>query len=141
MSHLIRSLLNNRPHGPKALSLGLIRASIVACALLCAVTRTAPAIAGEKAAAVTDQAKSGDRKRPAGTNRSGTRTGKVRTLETITIEGEIAVPQVLFITARDYRRYRDGLGSKFRITTMGVARSVDLPTRLRIVTQHKEEEK
>ena len=68
-------------------------------------------------------------------------TPAVRTLDAITIEGEIAVPQVLFITSRDYPRYRDGLGLKFRMTTLDVARSVDLPTRLRIVAKHKEEGK
>ena len=66
----------------------------------------------------------------------------VRTLEDVNIEGEIAVPQVLFITSRDYPRYRDGMRLKFRMSTLEVARSVDLPTRLRIVakqTQYKEE--
>lgn len=63
----------------------------------------------------------------------------VRTLDAINIEGEIAVPQVLFITGRDVRRYRDGLEWKFRKNTLDVARSLDLPTRLRIVAKHKEE--
>lgn len=67
------------------------------------------------------------------------RTVAARTLDAINIEGEIAVPQVLFITARDFRRYRDGTGAKFRMTKLEVARSVDLPTRLRIVAQSKEE--
>ena len=58
-----------------------------------------------------------------------------RTLDAITIEGEIAVPQVLFITSRDYPRYRDGLGLKFRLNAIDVARSLDLPERLRIVSQ------
>jgi len=66
---------------------------------------------------------------------SDSRKKAVRTLEAITIEGEIAVPQVLFITSRDYRRYRDGLGSKFRMSTLDVARSVDRPTRLSIVAK------
>jgi len=58
-----------------------------------------------------------------------------RTLREIHIEGEIAVPQVLFITSRDYPRYRDGLGLQFRLRAIDVARSVDLPKRLRIVPQ------
>ena len=57
----------------------------------------------------------------------------VRTLETITIEGEIDVPQVLFITSRDYPRYRDGLGSTYRKNTLDVARSIVMPARLRIM--------
>lgn len=59
----------------------------------------------------------------------------MRTLQAITIEGEIAVPQVLFITSRDYPRYRDGLALKFRMSALDVARSADRPTRLRVVAQ------
>jgi len=61
------------------------------------------------------------------------RNSAVRTLEAITIEGEIAVPQVLFITSRDYRRFRDGLGATYRATALDVARAIDQPTRLRVV--------
>ncbi len=70
-------------------------------------------------------------------------TEAVRTLDAINIEGEIAVPQVLFITSRDYRRYRDGLGSNYRKTALEVARPDGLPARVRVVAtkrQHKEEE-
>jgi len=63
------------------------------------------------------------------------RSDAMRTLQAITIEGEIAVPQVLFITSRDYPRYRDGLALKFRMSALDVARSVDRPTRLRVVAQ------
>lgn len=63
------------------------------------------------------------------------RSEAMRTLEAINIEGEIAVPQVLFITSRDYPRYRDGLALKFRMSALDVARSVDRPTRLRVVVQ------
>jgi hypothetical protein len=63
------------------------------------------------------------------------RSKAMRTLEAITIEGEIAVPQVLFITSRDYPRYRDGLALKFRMSALDVARSADRPTRLRVVVQ------
>jgi len=63
------------------------------------------------------------------------RSEAMRTLQAITIEGEIAVPQVLFITSRDYPRYRDGLALKFRMSALDVARSADRPTRLRVVAQ------
>ena len=59
----------------------------------------------------------------------------MRTLQAITIEGEIAVPQVLFITSRDYPRYRDGLALRFRMSALDVARSADRPSRLRVVSQ------
>lgn len=71
--------------------------------------------------------------------RSKPRPDVVKTLDAINIEGEIDVPQVLFITARDFRRYRDGLGVKFRMNALEVAGSADLPTRLRIVAKNKEE--
>jgi hypothetical protein len=54
----------------------------------------------------------------------------VRTIDAINIEGEIAVPQVLFITSRDNRRYRDGLGKTFRLGALDVARSIAMPNRL-----------
>lgn len=68
--------------------------------------------------------------------------GAVRTLDAINIEGEIAVPQVLFITARDTRRYRDGLGLKFQLSAVAAGRAAVLPSRLRVGAQmqsHKEE--
>jgi hypothetical protein len=42
---------------------------------------------------------------PAASARAGRTGGAARTLEDIHIEGEIPVPQVLFITARDQRRF------------------------------------
>ena len=66
-------------------------------------------------------------------NRTKNKVTGVRTLDEINIEGEIAVPQVLFITSRDYPRYRDGLGRKYRKNSLAVARSMSPPTRLRIV--------
>lgn len=59
----------------------------------------------------------------------------VRTLDAINIEGEIAVPQVLFITARDVRRYRDGMGLKFQLSATEAGRSAVLPSRLRVAPQ------
>lgn len=70
-------------------------------------------------------------------------TETIRTLDAINIEGEIAVPQVLFITSRDYRRYRDKLGSIYRKTALEVARPGGLPARVRVVAtqgQLKEED-
>lgn len=54
----------------------------------------------------------------------------IRTIDAINIEGEIAVPQVLFITSRDNRRYRDGMGKNFRMGTLDVTRSIVMPSRL-----------
>jgi hypothetical protein len=56
-------------------------------------------------------------------------TAATRTLDAIRIEGEIDVPQVLFITARDYRRFREGAPSKYQITSADIAKSIPLPNR------------
>lgn len=60
---------------------------------------------------------------------------KVKTLDAINIEGEIAVPQVLFITSHDQARYRDGLALRFRPGALDVARSPRMPIRLRVVAR------
>jgi hypothetical protein len=61
------------------------------------------------------------------------RKDAVRTLDAIRIEGEIDVPQVLFITARDTRRFRDGTGTRYLATSGDVAKSIPAPARLRMV--------
>ena len=71
--------------------------------------------------------------------RAASRTAAMRTLDAINIEGEIAVPQVLFITAREFRRFRDGLDLKYRMDALDVARSLTVPTRIRVIAKKKEE--
>ena len=60
-------------------------------------------------------------------------TTSPRTLDAIRIEGEIDVPQVLFITARDYRRFRDATPARYQTTSADIAKAVPLPNRVRIV--------
>ena len=60
-----------------------------------------------------------------------------RTLEEVHIEGEIPVPQVLFITARDVRRYRDGLGLKFQLRAIDAGHAAVLPSALRVAPQEQ----
>jgi hypothetical protein len=48
-------------------------------------------------------------------------------LEDITIEGEIVVPQVLFITARDQRRYDDYDYAAYLGSSAELARETILP--------------
>jgi len=56
------------------------------------------------------------------------RRGKgIRTLDEITIEGEIAVPQVLFITARDRQRYHDFLHRQYLMTARELGRETVFP--------------
>jgi hypothetical protein len=59
-----------------------------------------------------------------------------RTLEAIEIEGEIAIPQVLFITSRDHPRYRDGLRDRYRRSALEVGREVEWPRHIRPLFSH-----
>lgn len=110
---------------------------LVLCGTLCGVpmlstgARAASAVAKKPAVAAVDTTVA--KAHPSKPAPKAMRTEAVRTLDAINIEGEIAVPQVLFITARDFRRFRDGLGSRYEVSAQDVARAVSLPTRLRIV--------
>jgi len=54
-----------------------------------------------------------------------------RTLDAITIEGAVDVPQVLFITSRDNARFDDGLGWMFLRTADEILAGVTLPAVIR----------
>ena len=56
-----------------------------------------------------------------------------RTLDDIHIEGEIPVPQVLFITARDQRRFLEFQHHRYLRTSASLAAATPLP-RLIVVT-------
>ena len=59
------------------------------------------------------------------------RSGKgLRTLDEINIEGEIAVPQVLFITARERKHYQDFLHRQYLKGSQELCRETQIPTRL-----------
>ena len=60
----------------------------------------------------------------------------VRTLEEIKIEGEIDIPQVLFITSRDHPRFSDGLRERYRESALEIGRQVVLPYRFRALLAH-----
>lgn len=112
-----------------------IRACIVAVLAVASLAAGAGAAAAppSKAAAADSTAHARAAVKPAAQPASGAR--KIRTIDAINIEGEIAVPQVLFITSRDNRRYRDGLGKGFRMGTLDVARSLAMPKRLCVAGQ------
>ncbi len=57
----------------------------------------------------------------------------VQTLDSITIEGEVAVPQVLFITSREHPRHPQDLGLALRPDALTVARRVAGPDRLVVI--------
>ncbi len=54
----------------------------------------------------------------------------VRTLDAITIEGEIPLPQILFIAMHDVPRYPDEIHRRFVRTGLEVGRGAFLPLRL-----------
>jgi hypothetical protein len=56
--------------------------------------------------------------------------GAPRTLDDIHIEGEIPVPQVLFITARDQRRFMEFQHHRYTRTSLELGRGTALPTRV-----------
>jgi len=59
--------------------------------------------------------------------------GAPRRLDDIAIEGEIPVPQVLFITARDQRRFLDASPSRYVRTSRQLADATPAPTRVMVV--------
>lgn len=58
---------------------------------------------------------------------------KARRLEDIRIEGDVPVPQVLFVTARDPRRTLDFGHDRYRRTSLELARTAVPPTRVAVV--------
>lgn len=56
--------------------------------------------------------------------------GAPRTLEDIHIEGEIPVPQVLFITARDQRRFTQFHHRRYLKTSLQIGEETMLPSRI-----------
>jgi hypothetical protein len=53
-----------------------------------------------------------------------------RTLDDIHIEGEIPVPQVLFITARDQRRFMEFQHHRYARTSLELGRGTAMPSRV-----------
>jgi hypothetical protein len=61
------------------------------------------------------------------------RDGGARRLEDIHIEGEIPVPQVLFVTGRDQRRFMDFQHRRYLKTSLEVGRATVLPSWITLV--------
>ena len=93
------------------------------------ITLTLPTLALVDAQAedkATNKAKTGD---------------AIRTLEAIEIEGELAIPQVLFITSRDHPRHRDGLRERYRKTALKIGRETVFPRQFRPLAGHPKPQK
>ncbi len=63
-------------------------------------------------------------------------TAPARTLDAVSIEGEVDVPRVLFISSRDHLRFHDDTGRSYRPGPLQVILAAALPTRLRF-TAHE----
>src|SRR4249920_2384458 len=88
--------------------------------LLFALALTAPPA---NAASAPDSAAAPAKPRP---------SASPRTLQDIHIEGEVPVPQVLFVTARDQRRLTEFQHRRYLKNSLGVGRGVAVPTRLTV---------
>jgi len=116
-------------------------ATVMAMALLVACG-TMPAMAAAKAkrpAAHTKQASAGAKHATAthatAKPDSSTRlAGGPRRLEDIHIEGEIPAPQVLFVTARDQRRFTRFHHQRYLKTSVQVGETTQLPTRIALTS-------
>lgn len=64
-----------------------------------------------------------------------------RTLDDIHIEGEIPVPQVLFITARDQRRFMEFQHRRYLKSGRQLGESSELPDRIVVTRSHPITEK
>jgi len=74
--------------------------------------------------------------KPAATSAAQAETGAgPRKLQDIHIEGEIPVPQVLFITAREQRRFMDSQHRRYLRTSREVGEQAVFPTRIAVVGQ------
>lgn len=56
-----------------------------------------------------------------------------RSLADIHIEGEVAVPQVLFITARDQRRFMEFQHRRYLRTSQEIGEQTVLPSRIAVI--------
>jgi hypothetical protein len=95
---------------------------------------TAPA--KPRSATKTHAASSPRTSRTAGTASPPRAAEPSRTLQDIHIEGEIPVPQVLFITARDQRRFMDLQHRRYLRTSQEVGEQTVFPSWIALIRNH-----
>ncbi len=105
--------------------------TLAALALVCAAT-TAQAAASDAPQSVASAARATAQPAAAGGTAAKHAT-RPRTLEAIRIEGEIPVPQVLFITARDQRRFMDLHHRRYLLTSLEIGERTVFPAALVVV--------
>lgn len=76
----------------------------------------------------TPAAKANSARKPSAERPRPRKSKGIRTLDEITIEGEIAVPQVLFIMARERHRYLDRLHRRYLKSSVEIGRETRFPT-------------
>ena len=96
-------------------------------------SKTKPSANQDKSAAASSP-------RPATGSKAAGREGP-RTLQDIHIEGEIPVPQVLFITARDQRRFLDFQHRRYLRTSQQVGEQTALPSWIGVTGQQPTDER
>jgi hypothetical protein len=64
-----------------------------------------------------------------------------RTLDEIQIEGEIPVPQVLFVTAREQRRFMEFQHHRYLRSSLELGRATATPTRVVVTSPAQEARK
>jgi hypothetical protein len=111
-------------------ALGVACALLLAAAMLCmgapaGATATTPA----RAPRATTRRPAAAKPAAADSLRSGSRLAP-RTLDDIHIEGEIPVPQVMFITARDQRRFMEFQHHRYTRTSLELGRGTAMPSRI-----------
>jgi hypothetical protein len=116
------------------LALAALLVLAAAAAAANATPTTSAAAPSRAAASHTHSARRPAASRPAapdslGRTPSGSRLAP-RTLDDIHIEGEIPVPQVLFITARDQRRFMEFQHHRYTRTSLELGRGTALPSRV-----------
>jgi hypothetical protein len=114
------------PRAPLRLALLLLLAGspAPAAATPARAPAAAPALPGRRTTAVTRARSAADT-----SARARSRVG-TRMLDDIHIEGEIPVPQVLFITARDQRRFMEFQHHRYQKTSVELGRATATPSRV-----------
>jgi hypothetical protein len=114
------------PRAPLRLALLLLLAGspAPAAATPARAPAAAPALPGRRTTAVTRARSAADT-----SARARSRVG-TRMLDDIHIEGEIPVPQVLFITARDQRRFMEFQHHRYLKTSVELGRATATPSRV-----------
>jgi hypothetical protein len=108
--------------------------------LLALALVAAPAAAADKPAAAAP-ARAAARTAGDSTRTAPAKKANARRLEDVHIEGEIPVPQVLFVTARDQRRVVEFQHRRYLRTSRQLGEQTPLPSRIVVTEERRPEAK